>query len=154
MTDKNLTQKVRGLFSGGEDRGVSPVIGVILMVAITVVLAAVIAAAVMGIGGDIGGSSAPSAQLSISESTNAGDITVSHNGGDAVDFSEFSVIVNGTASDTSLSGELSSGESRDLTIGENGDGLEIQLRHDPSQSVLASGTVDASGTTDTTDTTS
>lgn len=140
---------LRKLFQNEKERAVSPVIGVILMVAITVVLAAVIAAAVMGIGGDIGGSSAPSAQLSISESDTANSTTVSHNGGDAVDFSEFSVIVGGTVSDATLSGELSSGESIDLAIGENGDNLEIQLRHDPSQSILASGTVDVPETTQT-----
>jgi flagellin-like protein len=36
-----------------EDRGVSPVIGVILMVAITVILAAVIASAVLGFGDNV-----------------------------------------------------------------------------------------------------
>ncbi|MDH5020407.1 type IV pilin [Halobacterium rubrum] len=36
-----------------EDRGVSPVIGVILMVAITVILAAVIASAVLGFGSNV-----------------------------------------------------------------------------------------------------
>ena len=38
----------------GDDRGVSPVIGVILMVAITVILAAVIGTFVLGLGGNIG----------------------------------------------------------------------------------------------------
>ncbi|MDB9295817.1 type IV pilin N-terminal domain-containing protein [Halorubrum ezzemoulense] len=40
----------------GEDRAVSPVIGVILMVAITVILAAVIGTFVLGLGDQIGGS--------------------------------------------------------------------------------------------------
>ncbi|OYR73301.1 type IV pilin [Halorubrum ezzemoulense] len=39
-----------------DDRGVSPVIGVILMVAITVILAAVIGTFVLGLGDQIGGS--------------------------------------------------------------------------------------------------
>jgi flagellin-like protein len=38
---------------GGDNRGVSPVIGVILMVAITVILAAVIGTFVLGLGEDI-----------------------------------------------------------------------------------------------------
>jgi len=42
-------QRIKELFTG-EDRGVSPVIGVILMVAITVILAAVIATFVIGLG--------------------------------------------------------------------------------------------------------
>ena len=45
----------------GKDRGVSPVIGVILMVAVTVVLAAVIGASVLDVGNDVGES--PSASL-------------------------------------------------------------------------------------------
>ena len=45
----------------GNDRGVSPVIGVILMVAVTVVLAAVIGASVLDVGNDVGES--PSAAV-------------------------------------------------------------------------------------------
>ena len=45
----------------GNDRGVSPVIGVILMVAVTVVLAAVIGASVLDVGNDVGES--PSASV-------------------------------------------------------------------------------------------
>jgi flagellin-like protein len=41
-----------------ENRGVSPVIGVILMVAITVILAAVIGTFVLGLGDQVGGSAA------------------------------------------------------------------------------------------------
>ncbi len=42
--------KLKQLFEAGEDRAVSPVIGVILMVAITVILAAVIGTFVLGLG--------------------------------------------------------------------------------------------------------
>ena len=59
------------------ERGVSPVIGVILMVAITVILAAVIGSFVLGIGGDV--EAAPQASLAIE----GGDIT--HNGGDTIE---------------------------------------------------------------------
>ncbi|MEF8887928.1 MAG: type IV pilin N-terminal domain-containing protein, partial [Haloarculaceae archaeon] len=45
-----LIQTLKATISGDEDRGVSPVIGVILMVAITVILAAVIATFVLGLG--------------------------------------------------------------------------------------------------------
>ncbi|RLI85985.1 MAG: type IV pilin, partial [Archaeoglobales archaeon] len=44
-----------------DKRGVSPVIGVILMVAITVILAAVIASFVFGMGGKV--KAAPNAQI-------------------------------------------------------------------------------------------
>ncbi|MEF8771593.1 type IV pilin N-terminal domain-containing protein, partial [Halodesulfurarchaeum sp.] len=48
-----------------DKRGVSPVIGVILMVAITVILAAVIGSFVLGIGGDI--QQAPQASLTMQD---------------------------------------------------------------------------------------
>jgi flagellin-like protein len=71
-----------------DDDAVSPVIGVILMVAITVILAAVIGAFVL----DIGGSqeSAPQVQwewadnTSADGSTSAGELQVKHGGGDTV----------------------------------------------------------------------
>ncbi|WP_440772393.1 type IV pilin [Natronorubrum sp. DTA28] len=51
MDGKQLSKKLVG---NDEERAVSPVIGVILMVAITVILAAVIAAFVLDIGDDMG----------------------------------------------------------------------------------------------------
>lgn len=63
------------------ERAVSPVIGVILMVAITVILAAVIAAFVLGFGADQ--DSAPQATWSVENTTDS--ITFTHEGGDAVE---------------------------------------------------------------------
>ena len=57
------------------ERGVSPVIGVILMVAITVILAAVIGSFVLGIGGDV--SQAPQASIGPD-----GNGNLVHQGGD------------------------------------------------------------------------
>jgi flagellin-like protein len=54
--------KPSNLFNS-DDRAVSPVIGVILMVAITVILAAVIGTFVLGLGDSLGDSQ-PSAQIS------------------------------------------------------------------------------------------
>jgi len=62
-----------------DDGAVSPVIGVILMVAITVILAAVIASFVLGLG-DSAGDKTP--QLSIE--CDAADNVISHSGGDEV----------------------------------------------------------------------
>lgn len=62
----------------GDDRGVSPVIGVILMVAITVILAAVIGTFVLGLGDSLG-NSAPQASFQCN-----GDNLV-HGGGDELD---------------------------------------------------------------------
>jgi flagellin-like protein len=71
------------------DRGVSPVIGVILMVAITVILAAVIGSFVLGIGGDV--EATPQASLSFS----AGNDQISHNGGDTLESGEYHVVIQG-----------------------------------------------------------
>lgn len=68
------------------DRAVSPVIGVILMVAITVILAAVIGAFVLGLGDDLGNSSGPQAQLSFDGDTSG--VTIAHNGGDTLENAE------------------------------------------------------------------
>jgi flagellin-like protein len=80
MSLKTLRQKVSGLLSG-EDRGVSPVIGVILMVAITVILAAVIGAFVLGLGDNI--DTGTQAGVTISESD--GTATVTWNSGGNAD---------------------------------------------------------------------
>ncbi len=68
------------------EEAVSPVIGVILMVAITVILAAVIAAFVFGMGAP---EQAPQASLKSTASTDASSLNVvviDHQGGDAVIF--------------------------------------------------------------------
>ncbi len=51
-----------------DDRGVSPVIGAILMVAITVILAAVIGAFVLDLGSQLG-STGPQTQLAVSDNS-------------------------------------------------------------------------------------
>jgi flagellin-like protein len=74
-----------------ENRAVSPVIGVILMVAITVILAAVIGTFVLGLGDQVQQTS-PNAQWnwdqSIADTTatdSADTLTITHEGGDTVD---------------------------------------------------------------------
>ena len=85
-----------------DDNAVSPVIGVILMVAITVILAAVIASFVLGLG-DQTDSVAPQTSFSFdyedadgpnidtSNNDNIGNLTISHDGGDSVDAGEMVV---------------------------------------------------------------
>lgn len=67
--------------SSEEERAVSPVIGVILMVTITVILAAVIGTFVLGLGDDLG-DSGPQASLSFDQDGDT--VTVAHNGGDTL----------------------------------------------------------------------
>lgn len=88
-----------------ERDGVSPVIGVILMVAITVILAAVIGAFVIGIGDDQ--STVPQASWDFSQTTedvtwqnndpneDVKTVTVSHNSGSSISASNLEVTVNG-----------------------------------------------------------
>ncbi len=71
------------IFSKNED-AVSPVIGVILMVAITVILAAVIAAFVFGLGGSQ--QAAPTASITAANNpdTTEADLKIQHKGGDTL----------------------------------------------------------------------
>ena len=70
------------LLKDDDERAVSPVIGVILMVAITVILAAVIGTFVLGLGDQVD-STAPNAQLSFDHTSE--NVTVAHEGGDTLD---------------------------------------------------------------------
>ena len=78
-----------------DDDAVSPVIGVILMVAITVILAAVIGTFVLGLGDQVS-DSAPQATLNF-EFQNGSAVTITHDGGDAIDDNSLSVLVAGTS---------------------------------------------------------
>ena len=76
-----------------DDDAVSPVIGVILMVAITVILAAVIASFVLGLG-DQAQQATPQASFSWDYSENSthsspdGNVTITHDGGDSIQAQE------------------------------------------------------------------
>jgi len=66
-----------------DDDAVSPVIGVILMVAITVILAAVIASFVLGLGDQ--NNPAPTADFNFDWNSSEGDLLVTHGDGDEID---------------------------------------------------------------------
>ena len=82
-----------------DKKGVSPVIGVILMVAITVILASVIASFVFGMGSKV--KAAPNAQLVLSDHEDKIDdsdgndkiLYISHYGGDTLKCDEVKIIV-------------------------------------------------------------
>jgi len=94
MTGRNIK---KGSFKKGED-AVSPVIGVILMVAITVILAAVIGAFVFGMGSGI----SKSYIVAATASQMGNDIIVTYNGGpDADQVNIVTVTAAGQASTTS-----------------------------------------------------
>ncbi|MDQ2052616.1 type IV pilin N-terminal domain-containing protein [Natronolimnohabitans sp. A-GB9] len=93
--DADLTKYRDKLIGSEDERAVSPVIGVILMVAITVILAAVIAAFVLDMGDEMG-DSAPTAGTDISTNSDWGTdddaeeqlAFLSHQSGDAIDRNE------------------------------------------------------------------
>ncbi|RDZ42497.1 type IV pilin [Haloferax sp. Atlit-10N] len=83
-----------------ESRAVSPVIGVILMVAITVILAAVIGTFVLGLGDQVG-DTAPQASFSFNYDSTSGseELTITHESGTAID--EARIVVTDGTTDTS-----------------------------------------------------
>lgn len=123
--------------NGPPDRGVSPVIGVVLMVAITVTLAAVIGVFVLGMApGE--GDTAPIASLSIEPGEDDEYFTLEHQGGDSIDLSEISVLHDGNeAKDWDSADQFHRGES--VEIPNEWDELNgtAVIRHDPSGEILA-----------------
>jgi archaeal type IV pilus assembly protein PilA len=86
--------KKMSMYGKGSEDAVSPVIGVILMVAITVILAAVIAAFVFGMAGNV--SKTRNIALT-AQKIGAGSIIITNNGGsDAGDVSIFAVQIDST----------------------------------------------------------
>ena len=88
-----------------DEEGVSPVIGVILMVAITVILAAVIGTFVLGLGNQVTESTAPTADFSFDWTENSGSYsaTIVHNGGDDLDGGNLDISVESGSKDSSPS---------------------------------------------------
>ena len=84
---------LKNLFeTDGDERAVSPVIGVILMVAITVILAAVIGAFVIGIGDDQEQVPQASWDFSFAEEDN---VEITHDGGDTINADRITVNIEG-----------------------------------------------------------
>ena len=84
------------------EEAVSPVIGVILMVAITVILAAVIAAFVFGMAPP---AKAPSVQLriqAVNTSVSIGELKLTHNGGDALILKDEKITVTDAVTGTPI----------------------------------------------------
>jgi flagellin-like protein len=94
-----------------EDRAVSPVIGVILMVAITVILAAVIGTFVLGLGQNV--QSTPQASFTFDFNTSAStpNVNVTHNGGDRLEVGDNTDSVRLVTSDNGVTWIGSSGGS-------------------------------------------
>src|SRR6056297_2318869 len=95
--------------SNADDRAVSPVIGVILMVAITVILAAVIGTFVLGLGDQLG-DTAPQASFTIEQVDNSsGNVVFVKTGGESIPSEDLTMSIDGTRVGNIGSGTWESG---------------------------------------------
>ena len=103
---------IKELFT--DDSAVSPVIGVILMVAITVILAAVIGSFVLNLGGSLN-DSAPQASFGFEYNASGSNVTVTHQSGDSIEAARLNVTSSsatiGPISGESWSDTVSAGDS-------------------------------------------
>ncbi|GAA0195143.1 type IV pilin [Halobaculum roseum] len=98
-----------------DDRAVSPVIGVILMVAITVILAAVIGSFVLGLGNSVQ-QTAPNANFQFDYNDSNG-VAATHTGGDSIPESQLNVTTSAeTTSTWSGSGDVSAGDNSSYIV--------------------------------------
>ena len=144
-----MKQKIKAILD--DDRGVSPVIGVILMVAITVILAAVIGTFVLGLGDSL--QQAPQSQLNV-DAGNSSSFNISHAGGDSIPVSDLRVSVEGQSDDFSKADNFASGsefsvgstatfKNDSLSANFSGDDeIRVQVIHGPSESILMDKTVE------------
>ncbi|MBZ6495644.1 type IV pilin [Natrinema longum] len=122
------------LIGGDQERAVSPVIGVILMVAITVILAAVIAAFVLDLGGSVGQEAQAGVTMEVDDSTQEIQVEITSLGNaDHVNLSGAAVESNlethpdGTSKGDQVDEmkELTVGDS--VTIGDGDDGADVHF---------------------------
>jgi flagellin-like protein len=125
--------KLQQLFD--DDDAVSPVIGVILMVAITVILAAVIATFVLGLGDQVS-NTAP--QASFSFDYEGSTLTIVHDGGDTITAEE--LFVRGANDVGSWDTLTSTGTSYAATSEiRAGNGVEVSADDDDTVRVVFQG---------------
>ena len=149
-----------------DDRAVSPVIGVILMVAITVILAAVIGTFVLGLGDSLGDNQ-PTAQIGVDIDQAESDITIEHNGGDSIEAGALSVIITGENNDGNAvrveendvfadrfnvgaanEGNFSGDENTEFAEGTD---IRVRVVHEPSDSIIVDRTIQANSDVSTED---
>ncbi|WP_049985054.1 type IV pilin [Halobellus rufus] len=115
-----------------DDSAVSPVIGVILMVAITVILAAVIGAFVLNLGQGIQ-QTAPQASFGFDYNTTAADddtglVEITHESGDSIESNQVNVSGFANGTQTWPSGEtVSAGSSHEFNNSDDWNGETIRV---------------------------
>ena len=109
-----------------DEQAVTPVIGIILMVAVTVVLAAVVGTFVLGVGGQTVAAEAPQASFSFAYDEASSELTVTHEGGSAIDASELSAKSGDTIGALSFAdSEVNAGDSGTVTGVDPGETVRI-----------------------------
>jgi flagellin-like protein len=124
------TMKLNFNIPDADERGVSPVIGVILMVAITVILAAVIGTFVLGLGDQVS-QTAPQATLSVEDYETGGDgnVVIAHNGGDTIEAGETDIVIDGTTLAAADAPDASISTAESLAIAGNASGVSWGAPH-------------------------
>ncbi|WP_049915349.1 type IV pilin [Natrialba taiwanensis] len=128
----DLTKYRAKLIGNEEERAVSPVIGVILMVAITVILAAVIAAFVLDMGDNIG-NAAPSATFGgeqvedggVDPSSDHVVVHFTHDSGETIEKSRLAITTSGDGDASSSDLEINSNTPDRISAGEV---IEVELQ--------------------------
>lgn len=142
-----------------DNRGVSPVIGVILMVAITVILAAVIGTFVLGLGDSL--QQAPQSQLNaedasgespVSASSTTTVLNINQNGGDAIPEDEYEIRVTDPVTDSqttiwdgsqTTNFTVYAGNSNESTVGLSSNPGELSVGTSVTMSINNTGTAEA-----------
>ena len=139
------TMDLKKLFT--EERAVSPVIGVILMVAITVILAAVIGAFVLGLGGETQETPQASLNFALSDGNNSA-VNIEHRSGNTFNLGDVRIggdvggEFDGDTDFATVGTEDDFGAGDRISTDEDGeDGDRIVLIHEPSDGVIASTTL-------------
>mgnify|MGYP000509375061 CR=1 FL=1 len=149
--------KLTKLLSDSDDsRAVSPVIGVILMVAITVILAAVIGTFVLGLGDSVESAPQASFNFDYDDTASTEEVTIRHRGGDNIDASKLEVRVNGQSiaddGDVSYDGSKLSDQYSSFNAGnevtiqdtndyDSGDNVDVVYISGDKQDIIGSFTV-------------
>lgn len=130
-----------------KEKGVSPVVGTILLIAITVALAAVVATLVSGLGGR---GTPPSAMLTVTAENTGSTTTLSitHEGGDDLALADLKVkaIDSTEVENTKIgTGTFSVGDDKNVIMGldtKDGDVITVYIIHEPSkQKIFSSSSV-------------
>ena len=110
-----------------DDRAVSPVVGVALLIAITVILAAVIGGVVLGLG--TGGVDTPQAQLNAEFDAEGEEVFINHNGGEPLPEDQITIVFESDdtdSEDAELTEDLTAGNSAPVDLEEVTDGDEFE----------------------------